>query len=106
MMRSVTKPKGEITMLEQIERVLDEKVRPQLALHGGNIHSIGYEDGIYRFRLLGQCSGCPSAYLTTENLIREELLSAIPQIIDVVLEQTVSDALLEQARALLESRRR
>lgn len=88
-------------MLEQIEQVLDEKVRPQLALHGGDIRSLSCEDGVYRFRLLGQCSNCPSAYLTTETLIREELQAAIPELSDVILVQTVSDDLLEQARALM-----
>ena len=88
-------------MLEQIEQILDEKVRPQLALHGGDIRSLSCEDGVYRFRLLGQCSNCPSAYLTTETLIREELQAAIPELSDVILVQTVSDDLLEQARALM-----
>ena len=87
--------------LEQIESVLDEKVRPQLALHGGDIQSVGLEGSVYRFRLTGQCAGCPSAYLTTEPLIREELLSALPELADAVLEQGVSDALLDQARAIL-----
>ncbi len=41
-------------MLEQIEQVLNETVRPQLALHGGDIESLSCEDGVYRFRLLGQ----------------------------------------------------
>lgn len=88
-------------MLEQIEQILDEKVRPQLALHGGGIRSLSCEDGVYRFRLLGQCSNCPSAYLTTETLIREELQAAIPELTDVILVQMVSDDLLEQARALM-----
>lgn len=88
-------------MLEQIEQVLDEKVRPQLALHGGDIQSLSCEDGVYRFRLLGQCSGCPSAYLTTESLIQETLLQAVPKLKQVVLVQLVSDDLLDQARAIL-----
>ena len=88
-------------MLEQIEQILDEKVRPQLALHVGDIRSLSCEDGVYRFRLLGQCSNCPSAYLTTETLIREELQAAIPELTDVILVQMVSDDLLEQARALM-----
>lgn len=87
--------------LEQIEQVLDEQVRPQLALHGGDIVSVALEDGVYRFRLTGQCAGCPSAYLTTETLIREQLLRALPALSDVALEQGVSDALLDQARAIL-----
>lgn len=88
-------------MLEQIEQVLDERVRPQLALHGGDIRSVSCEDGVYRFRLLGQCANCPSAYLTTENLIEEELLSAVPGLRQVVLVQAVSDALLAQALSIL-----
>ena len=88
-------------MLEQIEQVLNEIIRPQLALHGGDIQSLDCEDGVYRFRLLGQCANCPSAYLTTETLIQEELLQAVPGLEQVVLGQAVSDALLDQARAIL-----
>ena len=88
-------------MLKQIEQVLDEAIRPQLALHGGDIRSLSCEDGVYRFRLLGQCSGCPSAYLTTETLIQETLLQAVPGLEQVVLVQQVSDDLLDQARAFL-----
>lgn len=88
-------------MLDQIEQVLDEKVRPQLALHGGDIESLSCEDGVYRFRLLGHCSNCPSAYLTTESLIEEELLQTVPGLKQVVLVQQVSDELLDQARAIL-----
>ena len=88
-------------MLEKIERVLDSTIRPQLALHGGDIRSVSCTDGIYRFRLLGQCAGCPAASLDAESLIREELLRACPELRDVVLEQGVSDDLLAQARALM-----
>ncbi len=88
-------------MLDQIEQILDEKIRPELALHGGDIHSISCENGIYRFQLLGHCSNCPSAYLTTESLIEEELMKSIPGLKKVVLVQQVSDELLDQARAIL-----
>ena len=88
-------------MLNRIEMVLNEKVRPQLMLHGGDIQSVSCDEGIYRFRLLGKCSGCPSAHLTTEMLIREELTAAIPELVDVVLVQGVSDSLLRQAREMM-----
>lgn len=91
-------------MLKQIEQILDDKVRPQLALHGGDIQSVSYEEGIYKFKLLGKCSGCPSAYLTTENLIREELMLSLPWLVDVMLVQGVSDSLLDQARKLMGQR--
>ena len=91
--------------LEQIESVLDEKVRPQLALHGGDIQSVGLEGSVYRFRLTGQCAGCPSAMLTTENLIRSALLESIPELKDVVLVGGVSQELLDQAKAILRGER-
>ena len=96
--------KGFRVVLKQIEQILNDKVRPQLALHGGDIQSISCEEGIYRFKLLGKCSGCPSAYLTTENLIREELMSSLSGLTDVVLIQGISDSLLEEARNLMGKR--
>lgn len=86
---------------EEIEAVLDRDVRPNLALHGGNIRSLDCKDGVYRFQLTGQCAGCPSAMLTTENLIRSALLEALPQLKDVVLVGGVSQQLLDQAKAIL-----
>ncbi len=88
-------------MREEIERVLDEKVRPALRLHGGDIEVLDFADGVLHFRFLGHCSGCPSAFLTTEQLVREEVCAALPQVRDVVLEQRVSQSLLDQARAIL-----
>ena len=92
-------------ILERIEGVLEERVRPNLALHGGNIRSLSCEDGVYRFRLTGQCAGCPSAMLTTEQLIKSALLEAVPQLRDVVLVGGVSQNLLDQARAILRGER-
>ena len=59
------------------------------------------EGSRYVFRLTGRCAGCPSAYLTTEEVIRSTLLAEVPELCEVVLEQQVSDELLAQARRLL-----
>lgn len=88
-------------LLERIEQVLDEEIRPQLLLHGGGMETVRLEGGRYVFRLTGQCAGCPSAYLTTEELIRGTLLERFPQLREVVLEQGVSADLLAQAKRLL-----
>lgn len=85
----------------RIESVIEEKLRPQLLLHGGGMETVRLEGSQYVFRLTGQCAGCPSAYLTTEELIRSTLLTEVPELREVVLEQQVSDDLLEQARRLL-----
>ena len=88
-------------MQTRIETVIDEKLRPQLLLHGGGMETVRLEGGRYVFRLTGQCAGCPSAYLTTEELIRGTLLERFPQLREVVLEQGVSEDLLAQAKRLL-----
>lgn len=87
--------------MEQIEKVLDERVRPYLHSHGGEVEPVSLEDGVLRVRLTGHCSGCPSATLTTEQIIQEEVCQAVPEVKQVVLIQEVSEDLLEQARAIL-----
>ncbi len=88
--------------LKRIETVLDEKVRPALRAHGGEIQVDHLDDGILYVKLLGQCAGCPSADLTNETLVEAELVKALPELVKkVAVIQTVSDELWEQAKKLL-----
>ena len=91
-------------MREKVEKVLNEKVRPLLELHNGDLDVLDIEDGVVRIRLLGQCAGCPSAYLTIEQLIFGELTVAIPEIRQVIVVQDVSDELWEEARAVMQGK--
>lgn len=59
------------------------------------------ENGIVRFKMKGQCAGCPAADLTTEDLIRAEVTQRLPQVRQVELVYEVSEELLQQARAIL-----
>ena len=88
--------------LERIEAVMEEKVRPALRAHGGDI-SIDHVAGktVY-VKLLGHCAGCPSADLTNETIVEAELKAALPDLVEkAVVVQTVSDELWEQAKKLL-----
>ena len=88
--------------MKRIEAVLDEKVRPSLRAHGGEIEIDHLEDGVLYVKLLGQCAGCPSADLTNETLVEAELVQALPALVKKVsVIQTVSDELWEQAKRLL-----
>lgn len=89
------------TMIEQIEAVLDKHVRPSLASHQGDVVIADYTDDVLRIRLTGKCSGCPSAQLTTEELIAATVKEHLPQVKDVILVSGVSDELIAQAKALL-----
>ena len=88
--------------LKRIEEVLDEKVRPSLRAHGGEIQVDHLEDKVLYVKLMGQCAGCPSADLTNETLVEAELVKALPEVVQkVAVIQTVSDELWEQAKRLL-----
>ena len=88
--------------MKRIEAVLDEKVRPALRTHGGEIAADRLEDGVLYVKLLGQCAGCPSADLTNETIVEAELVKALPELVRrAAVVQTVSDELWEQAKKLL-----
>ena len=64
-------------MLAQINKVIDEKVRPALAGDGGGLDVVGLEDHTVSVRYQGACGTCPSSIQGTlvaiENLIKEEV---------------------------------
>lgn len=92
--------------MKRIEAVLDERVRPALRAHGGEIETDRLENGVLYVKLLGQCAGCPSADLTNETLVEAELKAALPELVErVAVVQTVSDELWEQAKRLLRDHR-
>lgn len=90
--------------VEEIEKVLDENVRPELSLHGGNIRIEKIEDFILHVRLTGQCSGCPLAGLTMEKLVDSQLTKSFPGLKKVVLVTGVSDSMIAEAREILKKK--
>ena len=92
--------------LKRVEAVLDEKVRPALRAHGGEISVDRLEDGVLYVKLLGRCAGCPSADLTNETIVEAELVKALPELVrKAAVVQTVSDELWEQAKRLVREHR-
>lgn len=53
------------SLMEKVEKVIEERVRPVLAMDGGNIKLKSIDkDGVVNVILEGHCSGCPSRRLT------------------------------------------
>jgi NifU-like protein len=82
------KPFGELGLIQKhraVERVLDEKVRPNLLKDGGNLEVVDMKssDGVTEvfIRYMGACRGCPSAAVGTltyiEDFLKSELDPAI-----------------------------
>ena len=92
-------------MEEQIKKVIIEKVNPILGEHSGGAVMTKLEDGVVTVRLTGACSGCPSAQMTTEEIVKEILMEEIEEVKDVKLDTSVSDDLIEMARKLMRGER-
>ena len=92
---------GKKVELDNIQRILEEDVRPALMAHEGDVELISYESQVVKVKLHGKGSGCPSAYLTTEELIAAKIKEKMPEVKDVVLVQEVNPELLDFARRIL-----
>jgi Fe-S cluster biogenesis protein NfuA len=73
---------GEIE--EKIKQVLDDEIRPAVAMDGGDITFDKYENGVVYLFLQGSCSGCPSSTMTLKMGIETRLRELIPEIKEVV----------------------
>ena len=69
----------------QIQALLDERINPGVAAHGGNVELLDVKDGTVFVRLGGGCQGCGMVDVTLrqgiEALIREEI-PEIQQVVD------------------------
>jgi Fe-S cluster biogenesis protein NfuA len=65
---------------KQIIEIIDTRVRPSVAMDGGDIIYQGFENGIVYLELRGACSGCPSSTITLKNGIESMLQHFIPEV--------------------------
>jgi Fe-S cluster biogenesis protein NfuA len=73
---------GEIE--QKIREILDNEIRPAVAMDGGDITFHGYYDGVVTLHLQGSCSHCPSSIMTLKMGVENRLKSLIPEIREVV----------------------
>ena len=67
-------------LLERVEHALD-KVRPHLAVDGGNIEIVGVDDEMrLHVRWLGACSNCSMSVMTMRAGVEEAVLQTVPEI--------------------------
>ena len=64
----------------QIKELLDTKVRPAVAMDGGDITFSDFKDGIVFLHMQGACSGCPSSTATLKAGIENMLKHYLPEV--------------------------
>ena len=70
-------------IVKDIQALLDTKIRPAVAMDGGDITFAKYEDGIVYLRMKGSCSGCPSSSATLKSGIENMLKYYVPEVQEV-----------------------
>ncbi len=68
---------------KQIIEIIETRVRPSVAMDGGDIVYRGFENGIVYLQLRGSCSGCPSSSVTLKNGIESMLQYYVPEVLSV-----------------------
>jgi Fe-S cluster biogenesis protein NfuA len=77
---SDTSSEGDSEIVKQIKELIEIKVRPAVAMDGGDIIFHSFENGIVYLMLKGSCSGCPSSTVTLKSGIENMLKHYIPEV--------------------------
>ena len=67
-----------------IRRLLDERINPQVASHGGHIALVDVQDDTVYIRLEGGCQGCGMADVTLKQGVATEIKAIVPTINSVL----------------------
>ena len=60
-------------IIDQINEVLESKIRPAVAKDGGDIKFVSFEKGVVKVKLKGSCVGCPSSMMTLKQGVQNLL---------------------------------
>ena len=81
---AIPKPGLETAEGKAIRQLLDERINPQVAAHGGHIALVDVQDDTVYIRLEGGCQGCGMADVTLKQGVAKEIQSLVPAITTVL----------------------
>ena len=70
-------------VVSQIKELLDTRVRPAVAMDGGDIVFESFDEGVVTLFMRGACAGCPSSTATLKMGIENMLRHYIPEVREV-----------------------
>lgn len=93
--------KSQITT-EKVSRVLEEVIKPQLQVHGGDLHLLDIKGNTIRLKDTGTCQSCPSLNDTIEEIVLQSLQDALNDTtIQVEVDRGVSPSLIQEALKII-----
>ena len=81
---AIPKPGLKTPEAAAVQRLLDERINPGVAAHGGHIALVDVSGGTAYIRLEGGCQGCGMADVTLKQGIEFEIKQAVPTITSVL----------------------
>ena len=75
---------GSDPIVAKIREIIEDEVRPAVAMDGGDITFERFQDGIVYVWMKGACSSCPSSTITLKMGIENRLREEIPEVLEVV----------------------
>jgi Fe/S biogenesis protein NfuA len=78
----IPKPSGPVA--DAVQKVLNEKVNPAIAAHGGNISLVAIEDATAYLKFGGGCQGCGMVNVTLKQGVEKTLFEDVPEITRVM----------------------
>lgn len=90
---------------DKIIQILNDDINVRLVLHGGGAELTSFEDGVAGIKFSGACAGCMAQTDTFDEVVKATILEKVPEVKDVVVDDTVSDELLDFARQILAGKR-
>jgi Fe/S biogenesis protein NfuA len=73
-------PPVEGELAERIRRVIEERINPGVASHGGQITLVGVQDATAFVQMSGGCQGCGMARVTLRQGVERMIREAVPEI--------------------------
>ena len=67
----------------RVAQVLEQRVNPSIAAHGGRITLAGVQDNVAYVRMTGGCQGCGLAAVTLRQGVERTLRAAVPELLGV-----------------------
>tara|TARA_B100001029_G_C14835737_1_gene325523 strand:+ start:135 stop:692 length:558 start_codon:yes stop_codon:yes gene_type:complete len=71
--KKITKQTDSNEIIDQINEVLESKVKPAVAKDGGDIKFVSFKNGVVKVELKGSCVGCPSSMMTLKQGVQNLL---------------------------------
>ena len=71
-------------MRHKIQSLLDEKINPAVASHGGRIDLVDYVNRRVYIKMSGGCQGCSSSAMTLRQGVEKAILEAFPRVREII----------------------